>query len=90
MTPEEIRVTLEASKRQSGQHGEIEYRDPLLPPWYYMPEEPPGSMAWKMGWGDEYMTIFHRWYNEQTEETKKKYRSENPEPEGWENFYSTT
>jgi len=52
----------------------------MKPPWKEHPEIEPGSIGWRMGYGEEYMMDFNTWFENQTEEFKRIYSDENPPP----------
>jgi len=56
-------------------------------PWTTYPKIRPGSIEWRMGPGEDCWDEFDRWYKSLTADARKRYRQENPEPEGWDGFY---
>ena len=63
------------------------YPDPMLPPWVQYPHIRRGSIGWRMGPGEDYRDAFWDWYLELSEERRKQYIADNPEPEEWAGYY---
>jgi hypothetical protein len=59
----------------------------MKPPWVIYPKISAGSIGWRMGPGETYWDEFDRWYKNLPEDTRLRFRSDNPEPEGWDDFY---
>jgi hypothetical protein len=59
----------------------------MKPPWKQFPQIQYGSIGWRMGPGEDYWDEFDRWYKRKNPDHRKRYREENPEPDGWEGFY---
>ena len=59
----------------------------MMPPWQKHPEIPPGSIGWRMGYGEDYRMSFDDWFKRQAEAEKRNYELTHPEPKGWEGFY---
>lgn len=60
----------------------------MKPPWVEFPLIPRGSVGWRMGIGEQYWIKFDRWWKSLRPEKREDYARENPEPEGWDGFYS--
>jgi hypothetical protein len=41
-----------------------------------------------MGSGEDYLDEFGKWFAQRDADEKRGYAEENPEPRGWEGFYS--
>lgn len=81
---EELHLLLEeALERLSN----IEYPDPMLPPWQEFPGSEWPSMQWTMGGGEDYWRTFWNWLRELPPDRQNEYRAANPEPQGWEGVY---
>ncbi len=74
-----------ARDRQSKKR--VTYSYPLQPPWVVVPDEPPESMAWSMGSGEDYVLMFVKWFKALTVIEQEKYISQNSEPEDWEGYF---
>jgi hypothetical protein len=59
----------------------------IPPPWEKYPAIPLGSLAWRMGEGEEYMISFRDWLQARSPATQQSYARANPEPHGWQGFY---
>ena len=59
----------------------------MIPPWQAHPDIPPGSIGWRMGPGEDYLSEFTAWFARKHEGAKARYAHEYPEPEGWGGFY---
>ena len=59
------------------------------PPWVILPNEPMGSMAWKMGEGEDYMREFEAWALVLQAEAFDTLVQDNPEPDGWAGFWDS-
>lgn len=53
------------------------------PPWLAFPELQRGSIGWRMGYGEDYLTRFFQWYHGLSEEDQTAYRRLFPEPAVW-------
>lgn len=60
----------------------------MLSPWEKYPELPKGRAGWRMGYGEEYMNEFWKWFSRLTEDEKKRFELDHPEIAGWEGFYN--
>ena len=60
----------------------------MVPPWHKYPAIPLGSLAWRMGHGEEYWIEFINWFAGQLPEAQRDYASSYPEPAGWKGFYA--
>lgn len=60
----------------------------MVPPWQKYPAIPLGSLAWRMGHGEDYWIEFVDWFAGQLPEAKCDYASNYPEPAGWKGFYA--
>lgn len=58
------------------------------PPWVVLPDEPMGSMAWKMGDGEDYIRAFDAWALALDEDAFEALVMFCPEPEGWAGFWN--
>lgn len=58
----------------------------LLPPWKKHPEIPQG-IGWRMGYGEGYLSAFDQWFEGLTEDQAAKFRTDNPPPTRWRDFY---
>jgi N-glycosidase YbiA len=59
----------------------------LLPPWEKYPEIERTSIGWRMGYGEDYFSLWSPWYQGLSEPGKKKYQAMYPEPKDWKGFY---
>lgn len=59
----------------------------MNPIWIEFPNIPWGSAGWRMGWGEEYMRRWARWYLKLDAGERSDYQILWPEIEGWEGFY---
>ncbi|WP_031230330.1 hypothetical protein [Asticcacaulis sp. YBE204] len=59
----------------------------MLPPWEKYPELPKGRIGWRMGYGEDYMNAFWKWFSKLPDNEKDAYEQTSPEPEGWTGFY---
>jgi hypothetical protein len=59
----------------------------MMPPWKKYPEIPPGSIGWRMGYGEDYWDEFDAWFTRLNAAQRQRYAEENAEPSGWEGFY---
>ena len=57
------------------------------PPWLAFPELQQGSMGWRMGYGEDYLTRFLKWYDGLPEEDRAAYRQMFPEPATWRGWW---
>lgn len=48
----------------------------LVPPWSKYPSIPRRSIGWRMGGGEWYRWLWHRWWERQTAEVKAAYSAE--------------
>lgn len=55
------------------------------PPWIYLPDEHPFSMAWRMGIGESHIMVFSIWWEDEgkTFEEKIKYFKKFPPTSEW-------
>lgn len=56
-------------------------------PWEAYPDLEPRSIGWRMGYGEDYMTEFGRWFGSLTVDARRRFANANPEPPGWEGFF---
>ena len=61
----------------------------MISPWQKYPDIQRGSIGWRMGYGEEYLREFDNWFARKKLEHKRLYVEQNPEPQGWEGFYSS-
>ena len=61
--------------------------DTPVPPWLMHPEIEPGSIGWRMGYGEDYITKFDSFYRSRNAADKAVYCSSHPEPSPWAGFY---
>jgi hypothetical protein len=59
----------------------------MKPPWSVFPNIPAGSMAWRMGMGEDYYNQFYRWFSNLSAIEQDNYALANPPPSGWANVY---
>ncbi len=59
---------------------------PMLPPWIKFPDISPADMFWRMGGGEDYITIFSQYYNDLSERDKAILNLTHPQPWDW-HFY---
>lgn len=62
----------------------------LLPPWLACPEIELRSIGWRMGYGEDYMGKWHRWYQKLPSGKSAEYRQLFPEPPTWKGFWNDT
>jgi hypothetical protein len=60
----------------------------MKPPWEQFPDNPRGSLFWRIGQGETYWMSYYMWFRNLSEEDRDQYVAEHPEPEGWEDTYS--
>lgn len=61
---------------------------PPLPPWKKHPDHQSGSMFWRMGVGEEYLTDYFSVYLKYASEDElKAYKLKYPAPRGWQDWY---
>jgi hypothetical protein len=60
-----------------------------LPPWAAFPFYTAGTMGWRQGSGEVYLTDWFIWYNALSDERRQAYRLRFPAPsrDGWQQFY---
>jgi hypothetical protein len=63
------------------------HTDHLLPPWNEHAQIPHGSISWRMGYGEEYLSMFWLFYAKLSESKRRAYQEKHPEPEDWRGFY---
>ena len=61
----------------------------ILPPWFKYPEFHPRKIFWRMGTGEDYITIFDMWRLSLTEEEMLGYLDRYPNPGEWNVFCIT-
>jgi hypothetical protein len=61
-----------------------------VPPWVKYPNIPLGSIGWRMGLGEDYLSKFASLYCAQKRQAQVKVLRKYPEPQGWEGFYHRT
>lgn len=86
-TPSEIKAMIEEVANEMAARGSVTYPDPMEPPWQVFPGYSMTSMCWRMGGGDDYMTVFTDWFRSLPQAHRAAFVSSNPEPEGWLGFY---
>ena len=59
----------------------------LIPLWEFQPKEGRYSIGWRMGKGEDYVSVWWKFYEKLSKDNKEKYRTEFPEPCEWEGFY---
>lgn len=74
------------------QHFEFRPHDPArfwLPPWAAFPYYTAGTMGWRQGSGEVYLTDWYGWFHDLSAERQAAYRGRFPEPDrnGWLGFY---
>lgn len=62
----------------------------LLPPWLAYPEIERHSIGWRMGYGEDYIGKWHRWYQKLPAKKSGEYRQLFPEPPTWKGFWNDT
>ncbi|MFK8001587.1 MAG: hypothetical protein AB8H86_18470 [Polyangiales bacterium] len=56
----------------------------LPPPWVVFPDFPPGAVAWRMGGGEDYLTLFWGWLVALERQPRQRYvETLVPAPAGW-------
>ncbi|MCO7187186.1 MULTISPECIES: hypothetical protein [unclassified Pseudoalteromonas] len=61
---------------------------PPIPPWEKYPEHEPGSLFWRMGIGEEYLTDYIGVYFEHSSQAEiNAYKLKYPEPPDWAGWY---
>jgi hypothetical protein len=61
-----------------------------VPPWVKYPNIPLGSIGWRMGLGEDYLSKFASRYCAQKRQVQVNVMRKYPEPQGWEGFYHRT
>ncbi len=64
-----------------------EHKNILPPPWLACPEIERYSIGWRMGYGEDYITKWSRWYRELAPEKAAQYRAMFPEPITWRGYW---
>lgn len=64
-----------------------ELADMMEPPWLKHPELDRHSMGWRMGYGEEYLLDFVKWYGGLSPDGKAEVRARYYEPEEWAGFF---
>ena len=59
----------------------------MPPPWLAFPEIERYSIGWRMGYGEDYIYKFGKWFDGLPEEEQKEYRSLFPEPVTWKGWW---
>lgn len=59
----------------------------MPPPWLAFPEIERYSIGWRMGYGEDYIYKFGKWFDCLPEEEQKEYRSLFPEPVTWKGWW---
>jgi len=52
----------------------------MLPPWLKYPDMPIGSLAWRMGHGEEYWIQFEAWFEGLSPRDKERFAAKFPAP----------
>ncbi|MEG3146393.1 hypothetical protein U1839_17205 [Sphingomonas sp. RT2P30] len=60
----------------------------MEPPWSVFPDEPRGSISWRMGSGEETYDTFYKAFLVMSAEARASFALANPEPPGWQGFYA--
>jgi N-glycosidase YbiA len=63
-----------------------ELANPMVPPWERHPEIPAGSIGWRMGYGEDYMSDWHKWFRGVSPMGRRRYAQSLNVPEAWENW----
>lgn len=58
-----------------------------IPPWEVFPDIEKGSIGWRMGAGEDYLSIFRKWYDSLSVRDKKNYTKRYPIPEVWADMF---
>ncbi len=65
-----------------------DYPDPMPPLWEMFPHiERWPSMGWRMGPGEDYFDAYAPWFRALSEEERRAYMSQHPEPKSFEGLY---
>ena len=64
------------------------HRDHDAVPWKAHPHIAAGSIGWRTGLGEEYISEFTEWFELRQLQDKWDYADKHPEPTGWEGFYA--
>ncbi len=59
----------------------------MVPPWHKHPDIPSGSIGWRMGDGEWYLWMWHRWWESVVEPARAAYRAQWPAPEEWRDLF---
>jgi ribA/ribD-fused uncharacterized protein len=59
----------------------------LIPPWEKYPEIERASIGWRMGYGEDYLTLWSAWFRGLSKSGKVKYQTMYPELKDWKGFY---
>ena len=61
--------------------------DDQRPLWVAFPDIPWGSLGWRMGFGEAYANAWVPWFKALSDDERRKYIAQWPEPEPWKGFY---
>lgn len=61
--------------------------NPVLPPWLAHPEIEPGSIGWRMGYGEDHMIKLSKYFNELSESEQLIYQLTFPARGDWKDWY---
>ena len=68
----------------------LENQNILLPPWLAYPEIERHSIGWRMGYGEDYIGKWSRWYQKLPAKKSADYQELFPEPPTWKGFWNDT
>jgi N-glycosidase YbiA len=77
----QIYMEFRAALTKDGPFNEL--ANPMVPPWEKYPEIPAGSIGWRMGYGEDYMSDWHKWLRGLSPLGKHKYAQSLDVPEAW-------
>ena len=63
------------------------WKKSLSPPWKKYPDLPQGDLGWRMGYGEDYLDQFNKWWRTCSPKDKQKYARRYPAPAEWLGFY---
>lgn len=66
----------------------LENHKMMLPPWLAYPEIERHSIGWRMGYGEDYLDKWSRWYQKLPAKKSADYQELFPEPPTWKGFWN--
>lgn len=63
------------------------WKKSLLPPWEKYPDLQRWDLGWRMGYGEDYLDRFNKWFDRCSLKDRQKYIRQYPAPAEWHGFY---